>query len=119
MYPELTCEVDFLPYLLKWGIPVIAALCILGIFCSILIMHFGKKAFWVLWVIWMFACVGLPQISEAAEEAPNSLLGRIGIGAAKLFMGIPVQVLIGTLTGICVLCLILSWIYIRKQEVRS
>lgn len=119
LYPELTCEVDFFPYFLKWGIPAIIVLCIISIFCSILLLRFGRKAFWILWACWMFGFVGIPGFSEAAEDAPNSLMGRIGSAAAGFIKGIPLHILIVTGIAVSVFCLIMSWVLIRKQQVNS
>lgn len=119
MYPYLSSEIDFLPYILKWGVPVIAVLCIVGIFSSILLLRFGRKAFWILWVIWMFGCVGIPRVSEAMEDAPNSLMGRIGSAVTGYLRGIPLNIMIGTAAAVSVFCMIMSWIFIRKQQVSS
>lgn len=117
LYPGMSCEINFLPYLLKWGIPAAAFLCILCIFIGILILRFGKKAFWVLWFLWMFGCVGIPQIMEAAEEAPNSLFGRIGITCAGIINNTSIHTMIILGVLVCALSLGITWQLIRKQQV--
>lgn len=90
MYPALALEVDLTPYVLRWG--MLLALVIIaagGLWCA-LQMRFGKKIFWVGWVLWMFLCIGMPRIMSAYEETPNSLFGRIGgalVGAIKAVPG--------------------------------
>lgn len=119
IYTGLKSEVDFLPYILKWGLLAAAAVCVISGFCGTLLLKYGKKAFWVLWCIWMFGCLVLPKIRRISEDAPNSFLGKIGNGTAELLKGIPVYAF-AALTGAAILVgLGISWQNLRKQQVTS
>ena len=117
MYPDLSCEIDFLPYLLKWGFPVILLLCVGGIFCGALLLRFGKRAFWVLWTIWMAACIGGPQVLNAMTEAPDSPLGRIGNFFMELGKRIPGNAAAVLIVVLLAVCMVFTWKMIKKQEV--
>lgn len=117
LYPKLSCEIDFLPYLLKWGIPAIAATCLISGFCGALLLRYGRKAFWVLWAVWMICAVGIPQIHSATENAPNSLFGWIGKKIGWIFSGFTVNMFIGIMVVISILSLAGAWIHLRNQQV--
>lgn len=64
LYPHMDQAVDFIPLLAKWGVPVSAAILMIFGFFGVLMMRIGRKAFWIMWVIWMFAFIGIPQIGD-------------------------------------------------------
>ena len=119
IYPHLEEEIDFLPYLLKWSIPAAAAVPVFGGFFGALMMKFGRTAFWILWALWMVLCLGFPNIHEAIEEAPNSMLGKIGIAAADVFGGVPVSAWIMLGAAAAVVSLVGSWMIVRRQQVTA
>ncbi len=86
VYPTLQMETDLTPYVLRWWMPgALVVIAVGGLWCALL-MRFGRKIFWLGWVLWLFLCLGLPQMHSAYEEAPNSFFGRIGgavFGAAR------------------------------------
>lgn len=57
------------------GALVIPTLCML---MSALYTRFERKAFWVLWVIWMAVSLGAPRIATAMRKAPDSFAAKIG-----------------------------------------
>ena len=117
LYSNLSCEIDFLPYLLKGGIPAAVAVCLVSCFCGVLILRYGRRAFWVLWAIWMICTVGIPQIHSAAEEAPDSLFGWVGNKIGFLFSGFTLNVVIAIAAVVSILCFAGAWLYLRKQQV--
>lgn len=119
LYPTWASEIDTLPYILKWGIPALVLVTIIGGLCGTLMMRFGKIAFWIMWAIWMIGCIGGPQISDAVEEAPDSVYGRIGlaIGAGLSLVPVNAWICVGVLAG--VLSLAGAWFIIRKQQVTA
>ncbi len=76
VFPE-KINVPFLKHIMAPQIllPAGVIVTVLGIFFGVLLMKNGKKAFWVLWGIWMFASLGLPRIAEAGAENPDSVFG--------------------------------------------
>lgn len=119
LYSDLECEIDILPYLLKWGVPAMAAIMFLCGFMGTLILRYGKKASWALWLIWMFCFLVLPRIHDAAEKAPDSLFGRIGNAVIGTFEGMTLNVIVGIAAVLSILSFAGSWIYLRKQQVVS
>lgn len=117
IYPDLPSEINLLPYLLKWGIPAVAALVILAGFCSAMVMRFKRKAFWVFWVLWMFVCLCVPRIHDAAKEAPNSLFGRIGRFVVEIVGIFSARVWLALAVLLCVLMTTVTYQIIRRQQV--
>lgn len=117
LYSDLDCALDFWPILVRGGIPIAFLIIAVGGFAGALVMRFGMKAFWVMWAIWMFAFLGVPNISNLTESAPDSVLGRIGIQAGLLIQSVSVELWItaGVLTGI--VSLAGTWLIIRRQRV--
>lgn len=117
LYSGIPSEINFLPYLLRYGVPAAVVLPILGSFCGVLIMRFGRTAFWVLWALWMFLWLGLPNLSEAVKEAPNSLYGRIGRWLGGFFLAIPVGIWMFLVIAATVAASIGIYGMLRKQQV--
>ena len=88
-------------------------------FCGVLLLRFGRPAFWILWAIWMILALGLPQIHVAMEEAPESLFGRIGNIAADAFGSIPWNVAVGLIAVVGMACVAGSWFFVRSQQVEN
>ena len=118
-YPHLTGEFDLVPYILKWGVPVAVGVTLVAGFCGVLMLRFGRTAFWILWAIWMILAIGIPQIHTAMEEAPSSLFGRVGSSAAALLGGLPGSVRVGGLAVIGLVCFAGTWGFVRRQQVVS
>lgn len=119
LYPNLGGELNLVPYLWKWGIPVAAAVPIIGGFCGVLIMQFGRIAAGILWVLWMVLCLGIPNLDDAAENAGNSLFGQICGGILQMVAGVSGTTWVMLAAGICIVCLAISYIMIRKMEVKA
>lgn len=117
LYPAMEIEIKFTSYIWKYGILIAVAMPILSILFGMLILHFGTKAFWVLWALWMFGCIGIPRIIDAVEEAPQSLFGRIGTWVGNLIFHIPSSVWIGVALIGYIVCMISSWKLMKKQQV--
>ena len=117
LYPGWENEIDFQPYLLKWGLLAALILAVAGCLCGILIMRFGRKAFWTLWALWMIGFLGVPRIADAVESAPNSLFGKIGNAAAGFAGSIPLQNWVVFAIVASVAGLAASYILIRRQQV--
>lgn len=117
LYPQLEEAIDLIPLLAKWGIPVSAAILMLFGFFGALMLRIGRKAFWVIWTIWMFGCIGIPQIGDAVENAPGSVLGRLGAGIMKLAGAVPVNFWLSLAAVICLISFAGSYLLVRKQQV--
>lgn len=89
LYPGLPMEFDFS----KWfGLKVAMLIVMVGVviasFLGALIARFGKKAFWALWAIWMFAFLILPRMADNMEES-TTVLGMIGRTVFRFFASVP------------------------------
>ena len=116
-YPNMKNEVDFLPYLIKYGILAAVAVTALGSCCGALVMRFGKKAFWTLWIIWMVLWIGFPRIISAAEDAPGSFYGKIGSAVSRMFGAVPASLWVALIIGASLAGIALTCGLLRKQPV--
>lgn len=119
LYPELPCDLDFFPYLLKWGLPAAVVVVLLGGFGGALLMRYGKWAGWTMWAIWMIVCVGFPRLEEASENTPESLPGRLGTSLGEAVLSVPTEVWGILAAVICLGSLAGAWIILRKQQVTA
>ncbi len=61
---------------------------LLVVFTSMLAELWGAKARVLLWVVWMLAAVGLPQLMKAAGDYPESVAGKLGNLLLQFFTGL-------------------------------
>lgn len=96
---------------IRYGFPALLVFTIVSILFGTLWMYFGKVAGVILW---MALCLGGPNIADAVTDAPDSILGRIGLGIAGIasfFTGT-----IGIITGIIIFVVVLVAIYYMVQR---
>ena len=78
-WSDYPCETNFssffAPGVLCFAIILLA---ILQEFIGFAILRFGKKAFWVLWAIWMLSFIGIPRIIDDVQDGKNSPLADFG-----------------------------------------
>lgn len=87
VYPGAVCELEMGSFLSRlsnvvffvFGMPMLVLL------FGALLMRFTTKFFWVIWVLWMAGCTGIPRVIDAAAKQPESALGRIGLTVAEFF----------------------------------
>lgn len=99
---------------IRYGFPALLVFTIVSILFGTLWMYFGKVAGVILWILWMALCLGGPNIADAVTDAPDSILGRIGLGIAGIssfFTGT-----IGIITGIIIFVVVLVAIYYMVQR---
>ena len=72
------------PWTIRYGFPALLVFTIVSILFGTLWMYFGKVAGVILWILWMALCLGDPNIADAVTDAPDSILGRIGLGIAGI-----------------------------------
>ncbi len=59
-------------------VPILLALFLCGVLSSMLVIRFGNVVKVVMWLLWMLAVVGVPQLLGAAQRYPGSAAGKIG-----------------------------------------
>ncbi len=109
--------IKLLPYLLRIGIPIIVLLVILAGLVGALFLLFGRPVLAAAWIVWMFLCIGVPRIHDAAEEMPDSLWGRIGNAVGRLIGGIPGYLQWVLFVALCAAGTAGTWAILRRQQV--
>lgn len=54
-----------------------------GMFIGALVQRIGKAAFWIVWVLWMAACIGGPRLIEAVEHGSDSQAAALAAQAVS------------------------------------
>lgn len=121
IYPNSVCRFDlgellFRPQLV---LGILLALPAVILLLGVLLLKYGKIAFWVLWCIWMVGCLGIPRIMAAVVEHPDSLMGRFGEAVIKFFMKASLWGVFGVLAGIAVVAMTVTIYVIRNQQVTA
>lgn len=116
IYPGTASKLDLFPWLLKLGAPAALAVPAVGILCGALLLRFGRKGYWVLWFLWMFAFLGVPRIMDAPD---GTFFGELAGGISRVAQAVPEGgwILAGA-AGI-LLCIAVSWGMLRRQQVTA
>lgn len=84
---------------------------------SALYVRFERKAFWVLWVIWMAVALGAPRVSTAMKNSPESVAAKIGFFFKNaISIGSTQFIIVAAIVG--VLALIADFIMYRYLEAK-
>lgn len=110
---------EMLPWILGLGGVLSLGLPLLSILCALLIMRFGRRASWGIWLLWMVSFVAVPRMLDAAEDAPGSAYGWAGRQILRLagLLSLPQWIGAGAAAG--VICLWIAWRMTLKQQVNS
>ncbi|MDD3413204.1 MAG: hypothetical protein PHY47_04315 [Lachnospiraceae bacterium] len=75
-FPNLLLEMDFSIILqAKYIVAIILLIVTVELFVAALILRYGNKAFWALWALWMFICIGPTHMSDVIKTK-NSVTVR-------------------------------------------
>lgn len=116
-YPDRISVTSLASYGLKYGVFAAAVLLSLCGVCAAMIMKWGKRVFAVLWLLWMFLCMGVPQILSASKEAPESIFGRAGKGLIFLAQSLRPSQWAGVAMAVTVAAIAGSYLILRRQRV--
>ncbi|MDO4323760.1 MAG: hypothetical protein Q4C61_14680 [Lachnospiraceae bacterium] len=119
LHPGMKNEIDFLPYLLKWSVPAAVVLTVFSLLCGALMIRFGRKAYWILWAIWMAAVLGLPKITDAMSDAPDSVLGRLGNAVGAAVKAVPGTAWLPCMLAASAAGLAAAYVLLHRQQVTS
>ena len=108
--------IELLPYLIRFGIPIVVLLVIAAGLVGALFLCFGRPVLAAAWIAWMFLCIGVPRIHDAAEEAPDSFWGRIGNAVGRLIGGIPDYQQWVLFAAVCAAGVAGTWVTLRKRQ---
>lgn len=121
LYSHLELEVDFAEFIgFKILVPVVIGGVIVASFLGALLTRYGKKAFWVLWSVWMFTFLVLPRASEAAAESGNAtILGMVALRVVSFVTAIPLSTWQWIGGAALLVCFAGSFLLVRKQAVTN
>ena len=109
MFPKRVLDLDLTPYVdLKVCLAVIIGMTVLELFTGSLILCFGWKSLWGIWVLWMLPSViaGILVQNEKLKSEMLALADRITGGTI-----VAITILL------CLLLAIASWGMLRRQRV--
>ena len=109
MFPKRVLDLDLMPYVdLKVCLAVIIGMTVLELFTGSLILCFGWKSLWGIWVLWMLPSViaGILVQNEKLKSEMLALADRITGGTI-----VAITILL------CLLLAIASWGMLRRQRV--
>lgn len=109
MFPKRVLDLDLTPYVdLKVCLAVIIGMTVLELFTGSLILCFGWKSLWGIWVLWMLPSViaGILVQNEKLKSGMLALADRITGGTI-----VAITILL------CLLLAIASWGMLRRQRV--
>lgn len=96
------------------------AVTIFGLWMGAMLVRFGRKAFWILWPLWMGLGLASNQVSDALiETGRTDWFARLVQGIARFVSGTPVPVL--WLAGILVLAAFAlhAWFILYKMAAQN
>ena len=102
------------PWTIRYGFPALLVFTIVSILFGTLWMYFGKVVGVILWTLWMAFCLGGPNIADAITDAPNSILGKVGLGIAGMISFFSKAT--GMIVGIVIVIAVLVIIYCMMQK---
>ncbi len=94
-----------------FGLPVV------GMFLSIMYGIFDKKFFWVMWGVYMLCALGIPRISTAMRNHPESNAAKIGFFFQRVIDTSSVQFIVACVVGVVGLAIANFFLY-RKTEIK-
>lgn len=82
-------EMETTGWLGNIGLALSICVLLVGIIALVgaLLHRYGRKAFWVVWAVWMLFFIGGPRILDAVESGDNSIFGHLGRFLAGFFDG--------------------------------
>lgn len=114
------CETSFGSFLTP-GIFCFAVilLAILQEFIGFAILRFGRKAFWVLWVIWMLSFTGGPRIIDDVQEGRNTPLADFGRFLIDAGSKVPAALWFVIVGVIGLVLFMISYVGFKHQQVTA
>lgn len=118
LFAPAECEITF-DFLLDWRfiLPTIPAVLLVTLFVGALYSRFGKKAGWVMYIVFLALCLLAPRLIGADPE-DTSPLGMAAMGLQSFLRSVPVGVWAGVGTAAAVGMLVTIICLNRKQMVR-
>lgn len=118
VWPGVSLQVSMTSW---FTLPVALMIVIVGVilasFVGALISRFGRRAFWVLWTLWMFGFLVVPRMM--GTENKNTLLGMIGQEAFRWINMLPLTAWKTLGAAGLLLCLVLTPVLLRRQAVTN
>lgn len=117
-YPGMRNELSLSP-LFQWKYILVACIVLVAIqaLFGMLFLRFGKIALWSIWAIWMILCLGSTRLADFIKEYKDSVQMQAIRDICGVFSGLTETGLLVGISGICVLIILLSCFFLRKQQV--
>lgn len=95
---------------------IIFTVLIVPTFVGVLLLKYGKKAFWILWSIWMISTAVLPRLVEKAYTSSNPTIVTIKNSTISMFGSVSISILLLT-GGVILIAMFITTVNLTlKQE---
>lgn len=101
----------------EYTIPVLLLLGAIQLVAGCCMLKFGKKAFWVMWVMWMALCIVPGRIGDIVENNPQGEVANVINSIGRFFQSVSMPVINVVIVLITVGCLAITWLMARRQQV--
>ena len=82
-----------------------------------MVLRFGRKFFWAIWAVYMMICLLPSRVEKAMDSGSDSVLATFGRWVSTVFSGLTPQFLFLWSVIFIVVCLVISGMSLRKQQV--
>lgn len=117
LHPQIPVKVNVFPYILRWGAPVMLLLTAVSVLLGAVLLRFGRRAYWIMFALWMILCIGFPRVMEAVDEAPDSVFGKLGNGIIDFVLSVPAGTWGIVMAAAVAAGLAGAYVLIRRQQV--
>lgn len=119
--PEVICSADVGMLFAKpvYWISILLVVPIVSVLLGGLFLKFSTKFFWFFWALWMLASLVVPRLFSAAEERPDSIPGKMGMGVLQFFQQITQTQAVTALFGFLIVSVTAIVLVFRKQRVTA
>jgi hypothetical protein len=117
LYPEMEYgSVDKILFS-KYVITAALFLSAVSLLSGALLLRFGKRAFWVIWAVYMVVCLAPAKIGNMVENNPDGRFASVLNKFADLFESFGGGMINGLVLVLAVCCLIAVYFLSRRQAV--
>lgn len=117
-YPGMRNESD-IGVIFQWDYILVAGLAIVAVHITIgtLFLKFGKISIAVIWALWMLASQGGPRLYHSWDSYRNTAFVKMCMSALGIVTITKSGVLAG-IAGLSIMLIFISWLMLRKQQVK-
>lgn len=101
----------------KYVIPVLLLFAAVQLVLGGFLLKFGRKAFWVIWALWMALCIFPARLSDLIENDPEGAFAKALYGITGFFTSLGGVCNMLLLLVLAAAGLLLVWCMLKKQQV--